>query len=387
MTAGKGQRDKGWFSFVRAKVFAIAILIVLSAGNALAHKVSSVSLISRLEVEKGTYLLDAAMEVVPSDDDLLNDQIPPEEAARQFAEDFLVVMFDQIEESPELEISIETASDENTPEELQRKQVLVEMSGSIPASAKEFLLYLDPTCPMAVVMVVIKDDKPSRRMQVILPGEFSRPVNIQPIVEGDPFMETVEEEPPAEELAEPERSGSVIAAGFSAFWQVSLLPLALIASLFLLTTARKAVFIQIAALMIGLSLALALSAWGLISNRSWIVPATALLLVILSGESLFRHEFHVWRIFASFFAGAGIGIILASSTFFRLAVPTMGTVENSSLIGFVFGAELALILCGLVAASFFLTMGRFDWYRKTLVTPVAVLLVAFGIFKAVEMFL
>ncbi|MEM7602994.1 MAG: hypothetical protein AAF357_16475, partial [Verrucomicrobiota bacterium] len=69
---------------VRAALFAV-ILGLQSISILYAHKVSSVSLISHLDTEEGTYLLDAAMEVVPSDDDLLNEQIPPEEAARELA--------------------------------------------------------------------------------------------------------------------------------------------------------------------------------------------------------------------------------------------------------------------------------------------------------------
>lgn len=372
---------------IRARSLALFLVILFYSGGALAHKVSSVSLISRLEVNEGTYLLDAAMEVIPSEEEVLNEQIPPEEAARQFAEDFLVVMFDQVEESPELEISIETASDEITPEELQRKQVIVKMTGSIPEGAKEFLLYLEPTCPMAVVMVVIKDDKPSRRMQVILPGEFSRPVNIQPVLKGDPFVEAVAAKAPPLEEVSTKAVDSVFLAGFSAFWNVSWLPLALTVSLFLLSTVKRAVFLQMAALMMGMSLALSLAAWGLIPLRSWMVPATALLLVVLSGESLFRHAFHLWRCLAALFAGMGIGVMIAGSGFFRVAVPTGGNVEVSSLIGFVVGAEVSLVVCGMVAACFFLMMGRFDWYRRTVVTPIAVVLVAFGVFKSVEAFL
>jgi hypothetical protein len=81
------------------------------SGTSIAHQVSSVSLISHLDTEKRTYLLDAAMEVVPSADQVLNDQISPEDAARQFAEEYLEIRFDDEEVTPKLEIAIETASD------------------------------------------------------------------------------------------------------------------------------------------------------------------------------------------------------------------------------------------------------------------------------------
>ena len=358
-----------------------------------AHKVSSVSLITHLDTKEGTYLFDAAMEVVPSDDDLLNEQIPPEAAAREFAEEYLVTMFDEVEQSPELEISVETASDENTPEELRQKQVLVKMTGQIPNGSTEFLLYLEPTCPMAVVMVVIKDDKPSRRMQVILPGEYSRPVNVLPVVEGDPFDASVpvESDPEKEEsVAEKgtaNRSGSVFVAGWSAFWKATLFPLALIVSIFLMTTRRRMVFLQLAAFMIGLSLAITLAAAKLVSMPGSMLMITAALLVLLAGECLFHQRFHFWRYPAFFVGGLGAGWLLAGFALPRLDLPSGGEFSPGQLILFVLGAELALIAAGLVSAAFFLTMGRFDWYRKTVVTPVAVVLVAFGLFKLVESFL
>lgn len=404
------------------------VLLFLSAIPVEAHKVSSVSLISHLDSEKGTYLLDAAMEVIPSEDDQLNEQIPPEAAAREFAEEYLKTMFDEVEMTPELEISIETASDDNTPEELQRQQVLVQMTGRIPEGAGEFLLYLEPTCPMAVVMVVIKDNKPSRRMQVILPGEFSRPVNVLPVVAGDPFVATgtgteegeaeAEAEPsggtaidPAEDpvgassaAAAPDLSAeagpgdtgesgtaaaatggwSVLASGWRAFWGGSLLPFALVIAGFLMTTAKRPVFLQFAALIIGMSLAITLAAWKILPVPSPAPALTALLLIALSGECLFRHRFQAWRYPAFFGGGLGAGWLVAAFAFPRLPQFSEGDFSVAALIFFVFGAELALVAAGVAAAAFFLTMSRFDWYRKTVVTPVAVVLVAYGIFLLAE---
>ncbi len=142
------------------------------------------------------------MEVVPSEDPAVNDQVSPEDAAREFAA-YLNVMFDEAQQKPEMEISIEETSDQDTPEELRRRQVLTKLRGKIPDGAKEFLLYLDPRCPMAVVMVVVKDQQPSRRMQVILAGEYSRPVSVLPVQEGDPFNETAATAPGTSPLPAP----------------------------------------------------------------------------------------------------------------------------------------------------------------------------------------
>lgn len=379
----------GWLMTVGAGIlFPFLSILPLQA-----HKVSSVSLITHLDTKEGTYLFDAAMEVIPSDDDVLNEQIPPEAAAREFAEEYLITMFDEIEQTPELEISVETASDENTPPELQQKQVLVKMSGRIPEGSEEFLLYLEPTCPMAVVMVVIKDNKPSRRMQVILPGEYSRPVNVLPVLEGDPFIAAEEDAPAApEEASESEedtggRSSGSLLAGWSGFWQATFLPLALTLSIFLMTTQRRIVFLQLAAFMIGLSLAITLAAWELVLMPSSMPMITAALLVALAGECLLHRRFHFWRYPAFLVGGLGAGWLIAGFALPRLDLPPGGELGLGRLITFVVGSELALITAGLVSAAFFLTMGRFDWYRKTVVTPVAVVLVAFGIFKLVEPFL
>ncbi len=361
-----------------------------------AHKVSSVSLISHLDTKEDTYLLDAAMEVVPSDDDLLNEQIPPEEAAREFAEEYLITMFDEVEQTPELEITIESASDENTPAELQRKQVLVQLTGQIPEGASEFLLYLEPTCPMAVVMVVIKDDKPSRRMQVILPGEYSRPVNVIPVMEGDPFVagEDSTKAEAASQLEQPDQTveeesakESLLRAGWMAFFSTSLLPLALTACLFLMTTQRKPVFVQSAGFMIGMSLTITLAVWKLLETPAWASTVAAALLVAMAGESLLYHRFRPWRYIASVLAGGCSGWLVAGYALPRLGSISAGELSPGQLALFVLGAELALVVAGVLAAAFFLTMGRFDWYRKSVLSPVAVVFVAFGIFKLVEPFL
>jgi hypothetical protein len=262
------------------------LALVLLPVAAQAHRVSSVSLISYLNTEKNTYVLDAAMEVVPSEEQALNDQISPEDAAREFAQEYLVVMFDRNDQKPEMSIETVDSSDEATPQELRRQQVLTKLTGAIPEGAKEFLLYLDPRCPMAVVMVVIKDEKPSRRMQVILAGEYSRPVSVAPIVEGDPFpgenggtaKAAVEPAPTVAVASDPTAVPETVSkgegkaaflAGWRSFLQGSWLPWLLTIGIFLLTLGRKNVFVQIAALLVTQGLVIALAAWKLIPVVAW----------------------------------------------------------------------------------------------------------------------
>jgi hypothetical protein len=375
------------------------------SGTSIAHQVSSVSLISHLDTEKRTYLLDAAMEVVPSADQVLNDQISPEDAARQFAEEYLEIRFDDEEVTPKLEIAIETASDENTPAELQRQQVLVKMSGEFPPGAREFLLYLDPSCPMAVVMVAIKDDRPSRRMQVILAGEYSRPVNIEPLVDGDPFTAAKAESTKAEPLkgeetgsepAPPAETGTgtssgpprhPIISGWLGFFANSFLPLLFPVAILLVTLERTAAFGQIAALLIGQCLALALVSWGIIGVALWTSALAGLLLAAISIEAIFRWKCGWWRYAIVFLAGGASGVLISNSAPFLDLFSRGGTTSMSDLLGFVLGTELGLIASALVGAGVLLFLSRFDWYRKSIVHPLAVLFAAYGVYLAAERFL
>lgn len=366
-----------------------------------AHQVSSVSLVARIDTEKQTYLLDAAMQVVPSPDQAVNDEISPEDASREFAEGYLNVLFDDEEVTPELAIEVIDASDEGTPDELQRKEVVATMTGDIPAGAKEFLLYLDPACPMAVVLVAIKDGTPSRRMQVILAGEYSRAIDVRPVEEGDPFSaeesvagkgETTkaaaEEEKKNEDKEDKgneekqEKASSAFARGWTAFFGVSLFPVLLPAAVFLLTLIRKPAFVQMAALMIGLSIGLSLSAWGAVGPAGWVAPLAAALGLVLAVESLFRRELAWWRVVlvgaAAFLAGWQIGLHANRDSLLAGVEPVLQCVA---------GAQAALVATALVSAGVLLFLSRFDWYRKGVAQPLAALLAAVFAYLVAEPFL
>ena len=283
----------------------------------------------------------------------------------------------------------------------------MKMSGAFPEEAKEFLLYLDPSCPMAVVMVTIKDDRPSRRMQVILAGEYSRPVNIQPLVEGDPFTGSGKEKSkasspvakPEEEEAAPAladsgtsddnsvKKRSSIIVGWLAYFGFSLVPAVLPAAILLLTLNARPVFGQIAALVIGQSPGIALAAFGIVGAFTWTIPIAGLLLAVIAGEALFHRECQWWRYLISLVAGFFSGLVISMAPGFSEALAGGESVSTLRLLGFIFGTEMGLVVAALVASGALLFLSRFDWYRTSIVQPLAVLCSGYGIFLVIERFL
>jgi hypothetical protein len=383
------------FRTIRPRHLLLVLGFCLAPAPLLAHRVSSVSLISYLDTKARTYILDAAMEVVPSEDPAVNDQISPEEAAREFAA-YLNVMFDEAQQKPVMEISIEETSDRDTPEELRRRQVLTKLRGKIPDGAKEFLLYLDPRCPMAVVMVVVKDAQPSRRMQVILAGEYSRPVSVLPVQEGDPFNETAAPAtgtspvpaPSANPVAQEATASGASApgafvSGWRAFFHESALPSALVVGLLLLTLGGKSVVWQLGVLLVAQGLALSLVIWRLVPVPDWAGPATAALTAVLSLEAFFHHHVKAWRYPLVGLAGAASGLVLAGTSAFRELLAGSDLGVGRAMV-FLLGVEVGVLLLALASASVLLSLSRFEWYRKSVVTPVGVLVAGYAVFTLVE---
>jgi hypothetical protein len=376
-----------------------------------AHRVSSVSLISYLNTKDRTYTLDAAMEVVPSEDPAVNDEISPEDAAREFA-GYLIVMFDEAEQKPEMEITVEETSDENTPEELRRRQVLTKLKGGIPDAAKEFLLYLDPRCPMAVVMVVVKDEQPSRRMQVILAGEYSRPVSVLPVEEGDPFKQdkgkAAEASPaaaPDQPAAEPSATASpttpgaadepvegtpggvgAFASGWRAFLHESALPATFVVAMLLLTLGRTSVLWQVGTALAVQGVAVALAVWGMVPAPAWVWGGLGAVVALVAIEALLHHQVRPWRYPLVAAGGVFLGLALVSTSAYRELVAD-GDLGSGRLILFLLGTEAAFLLVAFVGAANLLSLSRFEWYRKTVVTPLAVLAAGYGLYALVGRFL
>lgn len=391
----------------RSRVSLLALLLAwLAIAPAFAHKVSSVSLLAKINTKDRTYEIGAAMEVAPSEDPTLNDQISPEEAARTFAEDYLNILFDEEELHPELKIATVTASDEDTPEALQRKQVEVQLNGAIPEGAKDFLLYIDPDCPMAVIMVVIKDEKPARRMQVVLSGEYSRPVNVEPVVEGDPFKATgekgenqpavaVEKETPEPQDAKEKAPGEKAGNGkgpcpFCAGWQAVVSDIflhgAIIVSILLITLSILPVTRRLGALLAGQCLGLSLLAFLLVPDFSFSLSLVAAGLVVCSVLALIDSRFYVARVVLLVILGFFQGNVFGQSVPFRSFAASVEHWTAGNVILFQLGAIAVQVAIAVPCAVLLLILSRQPWYRKWVAHPFAILLAGYGLFVLVDVF-
>ena len=96
-----------------------AICLGLLPGDARAHKVTAVSAVARIDTQGRTYQLEMAMGVEPSETVVQNEQLPPETAARNFAEQSIQVYFDDQIAKPGIEVTT-VQPDKEAPPEMQR---------------------------------------------------------------------------------------------------------------------------------------------------------------------------------------------------------------------------------------------------------------------------
>lgn len=363
---------------------------LLFSSPALAHRVSSVSLVCHLDAKGRTYLLDAAMEVVPSDGRGKNGRISPEEAAREIA-DYLVVKFDEVEQKPDRQIEWPEEGDggDSPPRGERSQRILAKLRGKIPDGAKEFLLHLDPRCPVPVVMTVGGAGPSNRRMQLVLAGERSHPVGIAPPGTGETPEPGLREEGAPASVPEipgpPDRSGA-FAAGWRAFFLSSPLPSLLVVGMLLLTLGRTSVLWQAGVLLATQGLAFALAAWSLVPAPPWSGPLLAALVAAVALEAIFHRHVRWWRYPLLAAAGACLGLSLAASASVR-ALVAKGELTTGQVVALLLGTEAALVLFALVAASILLLLSRFRWYREAVVNPLAALVAGGGILLAVGRFL
>ncbi len=373
----------------------LASLLLLPHSPALAHKVSAVSVVADFNTETRAFKVELAMDVDPTGDPTIDDQIPPEEAARGFATESLAIYFDDQVMKPEPSIRVVTASDEDTPTELERKKVIGTLTGQIPEGAENFLLHVNETTEAAVVMVTVKDGKPARRLQVLYPGEFSNPVSMEPVMEGDPFPAT-EKAPTADPAPVPANDsaddldaaaaqpgiGHWLMRGFRAvlpggvdFWAFML-------AMFLLSLRAKPLGWQVGLYTVAHSLALALGAFQLVTLSTPLVIAVVAISALYPAiENLFVNELKPWR-------GAAVAVFglfhgLAFSLILGAEDPRVSGLL-SALIGFNLGIELAQLTVLIIASLVAVALAGRPWFRHRVVVPLCVVVAGIALFRFID---
>ncbi|NOY00327.1 MAG: hypothetical protein GXP30_11415 [Verrucomicrobia bacterium] len=187
-------------------VICATVIFLFAETDSYAHKVTAVSVVSKFDTKARKYSIELAMDIYPSEDPAINDEVSPQQAADFFSTEALDLFFGDIQIEPQAKS--ELFKDPEADPEIQevKVKVLVTLSGEIPKDAGNFTLRVSPDTTAAVVMVTFKDGIPGRRAEVLYPGEFSSPVEVSEIIEGDPF-EGVEDLPAGERSQESSEAG------------------------------------------------------------------------------------------------------------------------------------------------------------------------------------
>jgi hypothetical protein len=364
--------------------------LLLSSLPALAHKVSAVSVVAEFDTKAKTFKVELAMDVDPTGDPEVDDQIPPEEAALSFAKDSLQVYFDDTPMKLEPSIRMVTTSDVDTPAELTRKAVIGTLSGTIPDDAKNFLLHVNENTEAAVVMVTNKDGKPARRLQVLYPGEFSNPVSLAPVMEGDPFVGTAapagDPTPAAGDVAPEGAAGATffewIARGFGAVLPEGIDFCAFIVAMFLLSLRSRPLGWQVAAYTVGHSLALALAAFKLVEwPMAAIAPVVAISAAYPAIENLLVNDLKPWRPPLIFVFGLAHGLAFGH-LLWAFEPEALGLLP--AVVGFNVGIELAQFALLVAASLVAVALSGKPWFRHAVAVPLCVLIAGIAVFRLID---
>ena len=182
------------YSYKYFKLSVLTAFFILFTGYVSAHKVTAVSVVSKFDTKARKYSIELAMDIYPSEDPALNDKVSPQQAADFFSTEALILFFGDTQIKPQSKSELFKDPDADPEIQEVKVKVLVNLFGDIPEDAGHFTLRVSPDTTAAVVMVTFKDGKPGRRAEVLYPGEFSSPVDVTAVIEGDPFDE-VEKSP------------------------------------------------------------------------------------------------------------------------------------------------------------------------------------------------
>lgn len=153
--------------------------------------------------------------------------------------------------------------------------------------------------------------------------------------------------------------------------------------LFLLRRESRAILLQVAIFLTALTIALALTTYGIVALREAILaPLLALSLVTVAAENVFTRRLSPWRIALILGFGLIHGIGLAG-VLSELGLPRSEFLP--ALMAFQGGVVLALLT--VVLTAFFLFGRAFrnePWYRRRVVVPASILTASIGLFWAVQ---
>ena len=377
-------------------VAAAAVWIFCAATPLSAHKVSSASLILYINTEdERTYRVSIATEVASSGDAALDDEIGPEEAARMFAENNLLVLIDEKEQEKKITTELVNESDADTPEELQQLAVLVEWKAALPPDGTELALFLKETSEMSIVMATVKNGVTGRRLQVLFPGEYSKGENVEPLVKGDPFAEenkagngtgkttkgaggnTDTAGPGASETnATPKREADNgdSSPAESRFWKGSAALVrhfafamcVLLSGMMMCRTSAvlaRALSVFLAAQFLGFLLA----STGTVPVFSWSAAAAGGAVIFLAASNLFAAQFKAWRYAVNAIGAFFLGILMAGGRGYHGAGAGPG-----DWLPYEAGFLAAAVAVSLAASVVLLPMGRFLWFKRIAVVPFSV---------------
>jgi len=400
-----------------------SIVFLQFAGKVAAHKVTAVSVVSKFDTQGRQFSVELAMDIYPSEDPAVNDEVSPQDAADFFANEALTLFFGDSEVEPrkKSEVFKDPTVDPEVGE--QKVKVLVTLFGEIPKDAGHFTLRVSPDTTAAVVMVTFKDGKPGRRAEVLYPGEFSSPVNVEPVIEGDPFAgvdgggagskmadrATVvgedlqgQDEPTAgrgmaagageagesaDESDETRRASGAMrhfvelgARSFFSGYEAALLALCF----FFFSQKPRDWFFQVAMFVVAFSLALGMAAFGLFSISGmnsvsgllvgWGVP---LVIVALAVDNLLSAKLRWWRMVLAALAGALLGTV-NSVTLGLAGISADSVVE--AFVGYNLGFQLGLALTLVAAILAVVVFWKRDWYRRAVAAPVSLLIAGAGLY-------
>ncbi len=405
----------------------VLVVFLQIPGEVLAHKVTAVSVVSKFDTKGRQFSVELAMDIYPSEDQEVNDEVSPQDAADFFANEALTLFFGENELVPQKTTEVFNDPTVDPEIEEQKVKVLVTLSGEIPKNAGHFTLRVSPDTTAAVVMVTFKDGKPGRGAVGLYPGVFSTPVMGHAVGGGYLFsgvgdggadggmakraMEGAVAQPAGEAQqagdgktpdtgvaevgngggGENQRSsrtmGHFVELGARSF--VSGYEALLLALCFFFFSQRASeLFFQVAMFAVAFSLALGMAVFGLfsISGMSsvsgflmgWGIP---LGMIVLAVDNVLSAKLRWWRL-AVIAIVAGLWGTVCSVTLGLAGISADSVVE--AFAGYSLGFHLGMVLFLAVAALVMMVFWKRDWYRKAVAVPVSLLIAGVGLYWVIS---